>query len=224
MASCPGCAAENRPGSSFCWQCYRPLAAAAAATAGAHAQASPSPAPSAERGKWHISIPGPGSILRHTWIGFLVLSIIGGVWKYLEDRQVELPDSMAGVERVENPEFEAYAQEVEEALGISVEAATYANASRVFGVMAGSELDGARPAERLWELPSIEEGVAFKKAQIRSFQSPTAFFACVPFVGIVNGTLCLWNGSGTSGVVYAYAMDMRAARDLSEEIQAAVGR
>ena len=90
-------------------------------------------------------------------------------------------------------------------------------------MLAGSELDGMRPSRRIQGLPSIDQGVALKKAQIRSFRSATAFFACAPFIGAIHGTLCLWNGSGTTGVVYAYFTDMRGARGLAQEVQRAVG-
>lgn len=221
MTSCPGCSAANQPGSSFCWQCYRPLTATA--TGPATPRERPRSAPAAEPGRWRITIPGPRRIIRHTLIGFTVLALIGGVWTYLEDQQVALPDSIAGLERIENPDFDAHAEEVEGALGISVSAGTYAGPGRMFDVLAGSELDGMRPSRRIQGLPSIDQGVALKKAQIRSFRSATAFFACAPFIGAIHGTLCLWNGSGTTGVVYAYFTDMRGARGLAQEVQRVVG-
>ncbi|HEX6262306.1 MAG TPA: NUDIX hydrolase [Actinomycetota bacterium] len=217
MGTCPGCSASNQPGSSFCWQCYAPLSERA------ERAATLEPIARTPERRWRFSIPGPGQIIGHTLVGLFVLSVIGSIWLVLERRQVTLPDTVAGFERIENPDFDAYAREVEEELGIAVSAGTYLRGRRFFGVMVGSELDDARPADRIRELPAIQDGVAFQKAKIRSFQSPTAFFACVPFVGLANGTLCLWNGSGTSGLLYAEALGMRSARELARQVQVAVG-
>jgi len=223
MASCPGCSAENHPGSSFCWQCYGP---------------SPQPRP-----------PRPGLMPRHRRPR---PERRAGEVAHLDPRSRQhppphldrLPRAVAHRGRVEVPRGSSgRAARLDGGSGARGE-------PRVRGVRTGGgggpgDLRGGGhlrqvqpgvrrdggvgagrrpPGREALGAPLDRGGVAFKKAQIRSFQSPTAFFACVPFVGIVGGTLCLWNGSGTSGVVYAYSMDMRAARDLSEEIQAAVGR
>ncbi len=227
-ATCPACEAKRDANSTYCWRCYTQFGAQEAAGAstftpgaetpvGAPSQAGGLPQPAAPPPSGTVTSPSRTRSYAGTWrnlnplvkwvIGFVIgFLAAGAVLKLTGGSKVNLPDSIAGVPKVENPAFEAFAESLAESIETSGAGASYGSTAEVdFAVMAFAGHDDVGPAQRMNDVAAGPTfGVTIQTSRTKSFTNDETDLACAPFVGDVRGIVCLWRDAETVGIVYDY--------------------
>lgn len=165
--------------------------------------------------------------------GVVVLLAVAAVVAFAiltAEPKLRIPDSIAGVSRVESPqvrEFERIIEGVGREEGVDAEAAIYSNGvNLVFFVIAAEDRSAMSVEEALREFSagaeSSDDRLVVRLSRMRTVTREEVPFACAPLSGPTTGAICSWKDPETVGWVYAPDRQLRHVLNLTVESRRAV--
>jgi hypothetical protein len=230
---CPSCGAANLASSTFCWQCQTPYRQPPSAYGSSAAQAPSWPGRS---GLDYRPIPDYSPPPKQRSIGAIVgalvfaVAVIGGFFAYrlLTSPGAQLPDSLAGSERLEIPaiesELDRFKDEVAR-LGFEGDVAMYGTAGvPSFMVMVIDESPGDAQIEDSL-LQQFADGFSsggslrIDVSSIDVLQEGDATLRCTSITGGPQLSMCMWVDPDTLGFVFTFLQTVDPTRELTRQIR-----
>lgn len=222
--ACASCASENAPDAGFCWRCLVPFAPVppppGVASGSPGARVPPAPVP------WSPPPQTPGrrgispKVVRTTVT--LVAAIAGyfGV-QYLMTPSLSLPDTLAGRERLSDPEsqrFERYMANESDRYGIDAEGGVYGSPLTPAFFVILVDAAAAETTDQLFDalvLGFSQAGAVVDEADARSGTRGGSDYRCVEAVADTEAAVaCMWRDDDNVGIVLEMSEDLRATRRL----------
>lgn len=221
--ACASCGAGNAPDATFCWRCLVPfphLPPPPGAVSGLSRPSVP-PAPLA----WSPPIQEqakPRSSRATGVIVSILAAVVGylGVG-YLMGPSLSLPDSIAGTERLTDPEsqrFERYTADEGDRYGIDAEAGVYGAplAPEFFVILVDAA--AVETTDQLFDalLAGFSQaGAVVDETQARSGTRRGSDYRCLSAVaGAETAVACMWRDDDNVGIVFEMSGDLRGTRQL----------
>jgi len=216
---CPGCGAGNGPAAAFCWQCYRPFAAANPAPAGETASW-PRPGVRSAPGGWTPSpttSPFPAERKRSglgtmAVVVAVTLAVIGGAWFFLfRDGEVAIPEAFGGMPRIDDAQtqlaVDTFRAQVE-TTGIQGDMAIYGNGTPTAALIWIRDASVPTTDAAFDEFAAgFDEGIG-ASGSLGKKQTETAggvTQVCAPVLGATPGTICMWQDEDVFWLMFDFS-------------------
>lgn len=153
-------------------------------------------------------------------------------WRLFAGSNVRLPDSMAGVSRLEIPEVERQIdvfREMMEDLGFEGDAAMYGTGGvPSFLVMVINDSPGeAMSQDAMFDQFaagfSSGSGLQIDRASLDLTQEGDVTLRCTRVTGGPQASMCMWVDPETVGVVFTFLQGVDPTRDLTRTVRSSVG-
>ena len=219
--ACAGCGAANGISAAFCWQCYRPFAAApdAPAPAGASAGWARPGVPNAPGG-WTPSptsspFPaGPRSSGLGTMAVVIVttLAVIGGAWFLLfREGAVVAPEAFGGMPSIDTPETQlvgdTFRAEVK-TNGIDGDIVIYGNGTPAAALIWIRDASVPTTDAAFDEFAAgFNEGIGASGSLGKKLSEGVAgvTYVCAPVLGATTGTICMWQDEDVFWLIFDFS-------------------
>jgi hypothetical protein len=231
--ACTSCGSENAPDAGFCWRCLVPFAQVppppGVFSARPGTTVPPAPMP------WSPPSQGPRRDTRSSSkvvgaIVSLVAAVAGyfGV-QYLMGPNLSLPDTLAGTERLSDPEshrFERYMAEEGDRYGIDAEGGVYGAplAPEFFVILVDAA--AVETTDQLFDalvLGFSQAGASVNEAEAKSGTRRGSDYRCVEAVaGSETAVACIWRDDDNVGIVLEMPGELRGTRQLLWTVHDAV--
>jgi hypothetical protein len=221
--ACASCGSGNAPDASFCWRCLVPLSQLPqppGVVSGLPGVGVLPPAPTSPLSQ------KPATPARSSKVTGVIVSIVAaaagylGV-QYLMGPNVSLPDTLAGAERLTDPEserFERYMADEGDRYGIDAEAGVYGDplAPEFFVILV--DASAAETTDQLFDallLGFSQAGADVDATQAKSGTRRGSDYRCVSAVaGADSAVACMWRDDGNVGIVLKMSGDLPDTRQL----------
>ena len=222
--ACTSCGSENAPDAGFCWRCLVPLVQVPPppGTASGSPGARVPPAPVS----WSPPPLGPakrGSSPKLVRVIVSLVAAIAGYFgvQYLVGPSLSLPDTLAGHERLSDPEsqrFERYAAEEGDRYGIDAEGGVYGSPLTPAFFVILVDAAAAETTDQLFDALVTgfsQAGAVVDQADARSGTRRGSDYRCVrAAAGTETAVACMWRDDDNVGIVLEMSEDLRATRRL----------
>ena len=222
--ACVSCGSENAPDAAFCWRCLTPFGQTP-------------PVPGRPVGHPGTLPPPPGSWVPPTpseaprrvgssKLAGAIVSIVAaaagyfGV-QYLMGAEVDLPDAVAGAQRLSDPEskrFEEFTADEGEQYHIDAEGGVYGSpgAPEFFVILVGGS--AVETTDQLFDalvLGFSQGGAVVDESDVHSGTRGGSDYRCVAATaGPQTGTACMWRDDDTVGIVLDLSAGARETQRL----------
>lgn len=222
--ACTSCGSENSPDAGFCWRCLVPFANVPApprvASGSPGARVPPAPV------SWPPPPQGPAKRGSSPKVVRAIVSLVAAIAgyfgvQYLMGPSLSLPDTLAGHERLSDPEsqrFERYTAEEGDRYGIDAEGGVYGSplAPEFFVILVDAA--AAETTDQLFDalvMGFSQAGAVVDEADARSGTRRGSDYRCVGAVaGTETAVACMWRDEGNVGIVLDMSDDLRTTRRL----------
>ena len=220
--ACSSCGARNRPGTGYCWQCYAPFAAAASDPVRSDTGTSVIARATATFAK--LDVPSAPT-QRRAWRGVVPRVLMAAVavagwfvWQHVSG--IQLPSSLAGVERMEGPVpdlIETQLEPARDAYEGDIAAAVYGSGTEpTYAVVIVEQVEEAGRRVSLNGLQGAAGPIPLDGLELTT--EPGSDVACGSAQAQgAFGVLCVWNDPETFGVLTASGTDISQARFAAQE-------
>lgn len=217
---CAECGSTSAPDASFCWRCLRPFA-----------QLPPPPdvrrdAPSLVRTPWPTASTPTKARSRPSKALRAVITVVAAVGGYLGVQalfgsNLSLPDTLAGAERMTDPEskrFEGYTAEQGDRYGIDAEGGVYGSSAGPEFFVILVDATAVETTDQLFDaLVSgfSQAGATVDEAGAASGRRERSDYRCVS--ASADGTsavACMWRDDGNVGIVFQAPGSLKGTRRL----------
>ena len=230
--ACASCGSENAPDTGFCWRFLAPFVTVppspGVASGSPGARVPPAPV------SWSPPPQGPGKrgIPPKVVRGIISLAAaIAGYFgvQYLMGSSLSLPDTLAGRERLGDPEsqrFERYTADESDRYGIDAEGGVYGSPLTPEFFVILVDAAAAETTDQLFDalvLGFSQAGAVVDEADARSGTRRGSDYRCVGAVaGTETAVACMWRDDDNVGIVLEMSEDLRATRRLLWTVHDAV--
>jgi hypothetical protein len=222
--ACVSCGSENAPDAAFCWRCLTPCGQTPPVPGRPVGQERSLPPPP---GSW--APPTPPQAPRRAGSSKLagaVVSIVAAAAGYfgvqfLMGAGVELPDTLAGAQRLTDPEskrFESFTVDEGDRYHIDAEGGVYGSpaAPEFFVILVeGSAVETTDQLFDALVLGFSQGGAVVDESDVRSGTRGGSEYRCVAATaGPQTSTACMWRDDDTVGIVFELSGGTRATQRL----------
>jgi hypothetical protein len=222
--ACASCGAENAPDAGFCWRCLVPFAQVPPPPGAASGSPRSSVTPAS------VSLPLPsqaptkrGSSTRFAGAIVAAVAAVAGYFgvQHLMGPSLALPDTLAGAERLTDPEaqrFERYTADEGDRYGIDAEGGVYGSplAPEFFVILVDAA--AVETTDQLFDalvLGFSQAGAVVDEADAKSGTRRGSDYRCVGAVaGTETAVACMWRDDDNVGIVLEMSEDLGATRRL----------
>jgi hypothetical protein len=222
--ACASCGSENAPDAGFCWRCLVPFAQLPPPPgAVSHSPGTTVPSPPLS---WSPPPQEPAKGTRSSKLAGAIVSLVAaaaayvGV-QYLMGPSLGLPDTLAGAERLTDPEsqrFERYTADEGDRYGIDAEGGVYGAplAPEFFVILVDAA--AAETTDQLFDalvLGFSQAGAVVDEADAKSGSRRGSDYRCVGAVAdSETAVACMWRDDDNVGIVLEMSGDLRGTRRL----------
>jgi hypothetical protein len=223
--ACTSCGSENAPDASFCWRCLVPFAQIppppGSGGLGRPGVSPPPPPPS-----WSSPPEQPTRSPRSSKLVGTIVSIVVALGGYLGVQYVmgsglSLPASLAGAERLTDPEserFERYTADEGDRYGIDAEGGVYGSALGPEFFVILVDASAIETTDQLFDAlvaGFAQAGAVVDEAGATSGTRRDSDYRCVEAkAGKGTAVACMWRNDGNVGIVLDVPGDLRITRRL----------